>query len=578
MESMVTERVPGATDTTIYPYIRKIDLMSSNSYIISGPGQIAIIDPGGQEQQMDHLEEVISLLQDEQRRPVVVYLTHVHLDHWIQMRQDGHGTRLQDAFLAVQENGAEALEKGDDLMTLSGLLGRSMKRVPVDFRLLTKLDKLLGVGSSFDLKGQALDTAIKSREIAEGIIMHSQVVPLGGDDILEIYHTPGHSPDSISLRIGALLIVGDIFFAPNPGMAGAYGWSRRDLMDSIRKVLWILENENVTICCSGHGRTIDAETARKTLAVMYSDASSLKDLEEINPRWARCTADYAQDLVRELERLFTIIGGRLAFIAHVFGELQEEARAEELNCLLDPKALDELFIDFHGFAKDLKAGKKLDLELVHKAGQVVGKVESLFQRKRLGSVMDRYLLGRVGKLLSDYSITYRGYRPPYYVSIVDVNRLVLEMLKQLKSDPYEEEAILLAESEEEYLEALRARIAHVNLFEGVELAFCPDADMPVARMDRERFQDTFRDILERFAVTGTKKINIATDLSDGWALMRIACSGQPGRHPLDQALGFFERNLALCGGLLHIYQSEEGPAAEIEFSAMSEDGSGSETR
>lgn len=576
MESMVSQHVAGTTDTAIYPYIRKIDIMSSNSYIISGPGQIALVDPGGQEPQMDLIVEEIARLQDEQRRPVVVYLTHVHLDHWVQMKQDGQKTRLQDAFLAVQENGAEALVKGDALMTLSGLLGRSMRSIPVDFRLLTRLDKLLCAGSSFDLKGQALETLIKSREIAEGVVMHSQVVPLGGDDFLEIYHTPGHSPDSISMRAGTHLLVGDLFFAPNPGMAGAYGWSRQDLMDSIRKVLWILENEKISLCCSGHGRAIDVETAKKTLAVMYSDASSLKDLEEINPQWARRTAGYAEDLVRELERLFTIIGGRLDFIAHVFGELQEEAKAKELECLLDPRAIDELFIDFRGFARDLKAGSKLDIELVHKAGQVVGRVERLFERKRLGSVMDRSLLDRVGKLLSDYSVTYRGYRPPYYVSLVDVNRLVLETLEQLKSDPCDDESILLAESEEEYLEALKARIAHINLFEGVELAFSPDASTPVARMDRDRFQDTFRDILERFAVRGTKRIKIDTDLSEGWALVRIACSGQSGLHPLDQALGFFERNLALCGGLLQISQSKEGPAAEIEFSAMDEEGLASE--
>lgn len=570
MQPMVSQHLPGTKDAAIFPYIRKIDLMSSNSYIVSGPGQIALIDPGGQGHQMDLLEKEISHLQDELHRPVVVYLTHVHLDHWIQMKQNGQGKRLGGAFLAVQEHGAEALEKGDALMTLSGLLGRPMRRVPVDFRLLTRQDKLLGVGSSFDLRGRALDSAINSREIAEGLFMHSQVLNLGGEDVLEIYHTPGHSPDSVCLRAGSLLLVGDLFFAPNPGMAGAHGWSRHDLMDSIRKVLWILENESVSLCCSGHGRAIDAETAKKTLAVMYSDAASLKDLEEINPQWARHTAGYAQDLIRELERLFTIIGGRLAFIAHVFGELQEEAKAKELDRLLDPRAVDELFIDFRGFAEDLKAGRKLDLELVHKAGQVVGRVDSLFERKRLGSVMDRSLLGRVGRLLSDYSVTYRGYRPPYYVSLVDVNGLVRETLEQLKGSPLEEEAILLAENEEEYLEALKARIAHVNLFEELELAFSPGSDAPAARMDRERFQDTFRDILERFAVGGTRSIKIATDLCDGWVQMRITGNGQRGLHPLSPALGFLERNLALCGGLLQVYQSEEGPAAEIEFSALGE--------
>lgn len=569
LEHMRSQPVAGGRGVTICPYIRKIDLMSSNSYVLAGEDQIALIDPGGLVEQVDHLETEVSRLQNELYRPVMVYLTHVHMDHWAQLKRGGDHGALDNAALAVHAAGADALEKKDSKVTLAGLLGRSMIKVPVELKLLSPWDLAIGGERHFSLGEFTFDYAMRSQTIAEGLELHSQVVPLGRGDHLEIYHTPGHSPDSICMQVGSLLFVGDLFFAPNPGMAGAYGWSHKDLLDSIQKVLWILENKNVLYCCGGHGRPIDAWTARKTLEVMYNDAASLQGLEEITPEWARRTAAYAGDLMRELERLFTIISGRLTFIAHVLSELEEISEAEKAEALLDPQILDGLFSDFQRFALDLHQGKRLDLELVHKAGQTVGKLDKLFDGNKLGSFIDQSLLGRAGRLLSDYSATYRGFRPPYYVSYEDVNRIVEEILEQMKHSPYDEEAILLAESEEDYLRALKARIAHVNIFEKMGLSFEPDSKRPFAHMDKERFCDCLVDIFERFAGAGAKEMKVTTSLNDDWVL--VCVEGEASSHPISRSERFFERSLALCGGLVQTSTTEKRCRVEIEFSAMGEE-------
>ena len=571
MEPMGSQSVPGTRNVTIYPYLRKIDLMSSNSYLLSCPRQIALIDPGGMESQINSLEEEIQILQDELPRPVVVYLTHVHIDHWHQLRQCKPSTQLSKAFLAVQECGAEALEKNDTQMTLCALLDRPMSTVPVDIRLLSHLDKTLLGGNSLDLNGWGFDYFTRSRRIAEDVVLHSQIVPLGDADLLEIYHTPGHSPDSVSIRAGSLLFVGDVFFASNPGMAGVYGWSQKDLMQTILKILWILENEKILICGSGHGKPIDAKTAHKTLELMYTDAASLKDLEEITPHWARRTSYYAQDIMSELERTFTIIAGRLAYISHMLGELEEETEAIELDCLLDIQYMDELFVDFHVFARELHDGKKLDIEMVHKTGQVVGRLEKLFAKRKLESVLDQSLLDRAGRLLSDYAATYRGFRPPYIVSRVDVNRLIDVVLEKLLHNPYEEEAIMQAESVEDFRLALKARIAHVNIFEDVNLAFLPGSGKAFARMDQERFADVLIDMLERFAGARMKEIEIATALNEEWLMVQITGRGECTCHPLSQSNRFFERSLALSGGLLQTSFEADRSSVEIEFAAFPED-------
>jgi hypothetical protein len=154
---------------------------------------------------------------------------------------------------------------------------------------------------------------------------------------------------------------------------------------------------------------------------------------------------------------------------------------------------------------------------------------------------------------------------------VNVNGLIGEILEQVKHQPYDEEAILQAEGIEDYLKALKARIAHVNLFEGVELAFRPDSKNPFARMDRERFGDILIDIMERFVGAGFRELKISTALNEDWTLVRIAGRGPASCHPLERADRFFERNLALCGGLLQAILEEDGPSVEIELSALGEE-------
>lgn len=571
LEPMASQPVSGTKGINIYPYIRKIDLMSSNSYILSGDDQIALVDPGGLNEQIENLDTEILRLQEELLRPVVVYLTHVHLDHWIQLKESRTSRALGEASLAVQEAGARCLEAGDSNITLAGLLGRQMISSPVQIKLLSALDEMINGEHCFDIGKRSIDYSTHFRNV-EGLELHSQSVPIGKDDQLEIFHTPGHSPDSICLCIGSLLIMGDLFFAPNPGMAGAFGWSKQDFMESIQKVLWILDNKKILYCLSGHGRPIDTETAKKTLKVMYRDAAALDGIGEISPEWARRTSAYAHDLMVELERIFTIIAGRLAFIAHMLSELEEKAEAEEIISLLSAEQIDGMFSDFQGFAMELHEGKKLDWEMVHKTGQIVGKLDRLFEKKKLGSVIDQSLLRRAGRILSDYSVTYRGYRPPYYVEYVDVNKLIGDIIEQVRHDPHDDTAILDAESEEDYLLALKARIAHVNLFEDISFDFKPDKKTPSVNMDRERFSDSVIDILERFVAVGVEGIKIRTALNDGWIAVNIAGEGNARHNPAGgRSQRYFERNLSLCGALMQASPEGESPNIEIEFYSLTDD-------
>ena len=427
IQSKTLSPVRGTRRTEIIPHIRKIDLMSSNSYILSGENQIALIDPGALDEQWDILTDRMLDLIEEKERPVVIYLTHVHLDHCFQLRRCREDRRLGRLVVAVQEKGAEALEAQDGRLTLAGLLGKDLFSFRSDVRLLSNEDILMKGVKKLELECTPFSYFTTATKMAGDQDLISQQVSLGGGDLLEIYPLPGHSPDSICLKAGSILFLGDLFFAPNPGTAGAYGWSQPDLLASIERVLWILDQKEINLCCPGHGRAIDADQARRTLRSMYRDVLSLSGLEEINPLWARNTAAYAEDLMTELERLFIIITGRLAYTSYVLSAIEESGEAKRLQSLIDVAEIEKLFGKFHRFVLELRSGRKLNWELVHKAGQMVGKLEQVLENGTLRLVVNQSLIQRARRILNDYSIAYRGFRPTFYASSFDINAHLKEI-------------------------------------------------------------------------------------------------------------------------------------------------------
>ena len=74
-------------------------------------------------------------------------------------------------------------------------------------------------------------------------------------DILQVLHTPGHSPGSISLycKEQGFVISGDVLFHQSIGRTDLPGGNHETLIQSIKEQLLILPNE--TVVHSGHGRS-----------------------------------------------------------------------------------------------------------------------------------------------------------------------------------------------------------------------------------------------------------------------------------------------------------------------------------
>jgi len=502
--------LPGLPGASLYPFLRKVDITSSNSYLISFTDAIVVIDPGAVPDQAECILKEVKRLQLEQWRPVIICLTHVHVDHCKSALNYPGFCLLPGRLLAAQKQGAIALEGQDRKATIADIMQQDLVAVRVDIHLLDGDEVKEGTSRIFTTSGKPLTILDKPVIMDGGQVFLRQILTLDNGDEIEVYHTPGHSPDSICIRVGKTLFIGDLLFATAPGIAGITGWDRQELGFTIEKILCLLSRGGIDTCLPGHGRPLDVSTTIRILEAMQKEAEQLDGIEAINPEWVRETSLFAQSLMGEVDRLFTIIAGRLVYVSHVLEELEERGEALRMEKLIDTSLVDELLTDFNGFSRDFHAGNKPDIHLALKAGQISAKLERLFHKEDLRTVLDYSLIRRISRLLEDYNVTIRGFRPLSNIEVTDLSIAVGDIVSARATPPYHDDDIILAEDEEAFARALALRIAWVNPFQRVEFEYSPALSIPLALMDRERFEDTAILILEKLAVAGVSRVRMAT--------------------------------------------------------------------
>lgn len=564
MENLVWQPLPGAGGVRIYPCMRKVDIISSNSYIVEAPGIIVVVDPGGLPEQADILLREIDRLLVVKPRPVLICLTHVHLDHCSQLLHHPGFGKIPRRVVAVQDYGAKALETGDRAATIADLLRQEVHTLTADIRLLPPDGEEANLSEEAPPLGMPRITSLDPLQCGEGVTLRRQYLPLHGETVIEFIHTPGHSPDSICIRIGEVLFIGDLLFATAPGIAGLKGWDLCALNETISGISELLGGGEISVCLPGHGRPLDIPATLHTLQALKKEAGRLDGIETINPEWVKETAAYAGDLMDEVDRLFTIISGRLVYVAHVLDELEESGEAERLLGLIDGNLVEELLSDFNRFSLDFHSGQVLEIHLALKANQITQKLNRVFQGEMLGSVLDLSLVRRVERLLEDYTITFRGFRPRVDLRATDLSIATGEVIAAISTPPYQEEGIIEAESEEEFARALALRIAYVNPFENLDFGYSAGKDIPLALLDRERFGDILLYLMEKISVAGVNGLSLATGSRGGrvWTELTVPCSllcmGEKMKH-------FLGRSCRLSGGTCILDETGGGTRIRIEY-------------
>ncbi len=182
-----------------------------NTYVITNEkGQCWIVDPGMYDKR--ETEQFISHINSQNLKPQAIINTHAHIDHIFGVQP------LIDKYnipFGLYELETEVLRMAAGSATVFGF---------DDFKQVPK--------PTFFIKTGTLQL---------------------GDDVLQVFHTPGHSPGSISFYhpAGKWLISGDVLFSGSIGRTDLPGGNFETLIASIRTHLFTLPDE--TIVLSGHG-------------------------------------------------------------------------------------------------------------------------------------------------------------------------------------------------------------------------------------------------------------------------------------------------------------------------------------
>ncbi len=555
--------LPGVPGATIYPYIRKVDTISSNSYLIKSGDLVAVIDPGGLCDQADELHTAIRELPGDTAQPVLVLLTHAHIDHCRALMDHPFFRNPDHALIAVHGDGARALVSADSQLTQAALMGLEIVPVMAALRLFADPDNERCGGAQVPCgnTGPMIRLSTEYRNGEDGTRQARQILQTDKSGPVTLYHTPGHSPDSICIRAGSLLFIGDLMFAASPGVAGISGWDRLALIRSIDNVLALLNEGSITHCCPGHGKVLTCAEAARVLEGVKKDAAALDGIGELNPARARETALYAEGLMDEVSEIFTIIAARLLYVSYVLEELEEAGEAGEVAGLIDADRIDNILADFQQFLIAHRTGSGMDIHLALKAGQIVQKLERMFAREQLELVLDTGYIRRAGRLLFDYTTVLRGFHQPRMLQKVEIAPHVADLIGKLKQGgASDEDLISSADDETAFARALVRKIARVPVFDNVICSCSLSSFDRLSEVDSAILSDVIRTFLEDITGSGTREISVrvsGSDLAVSIIIETPTSHGMPVFHEIRQR--FLTSECTRCGGQL-VWMTEANPA------------------
>jgi len=479
-------RFPGSKDLSFYPMIRRIDVISSNSYIIGSEDDLILVDPGSIPDQADTILSVISDL-PKNRQLTGILLTHTHMDHCHSLVS--HPDLSSFADLAYSHvSGVRALKTEDYGVTQATLLGKTL---------------------SPTLLGNSLFSA---NQESGRYGLPEETIQLSGGLEITAYHTPGHSPDCICYQLHDTLFIGDTLFASAPGIAGIIGYSRDDLLRSLKGLTSLIRGESINICFSGHGNPIPSTDAIRSIQLIAKQVEKLDGIETITPERMKETALFAEDLMAEIDETLTIISGRIAFVSHMLEELEEGASAGEISSVLDGAAVDDLLARYNSFAEEYRRGAHQPILLALNAANIAGKIEQLIDRGGLGAVIEPWLIEHLDELINDYMTLFRGFRP--VATLRDCHPAVLCRNIVDSLDPRHADQLLESASDEGFAAALALRMGRVQVVDEGTVTVSATDENTGAIMDPVRFERAALTLITRYAASGADEIAVTIKKPD----------------------------------------------------------------
>ena len=571
IEANVWQKVPGTPSVEIFPIIPRANCVSSNCYIFSAPDALVVVDPGASAEQTRQISRVLTDALMVSQRPILIFLTHCHQDH-----SQEAGLELPAAVEVkrfAHQAGVEAIKHRDRNLTTAYLYPWNPEICSARFEGILFASSPASEPAALELAdGRRFELYTEPIAMPDGTTLQRQWLSLGAGNRLEIYHTPGHSACSISLRVGSLLMLGDLPFAANPGVCGLDGWNHADFLQTLHKVDWLLEMPVISMCCPGHGYCVSAQSMREKLRLMEAEASNLTDVPLMDAERISGLKIYVDELLEETAALLTIFSGRLYTVSYCLSVLEEEDGAASRTLeSLDIDQIDRILSDFRRIAEAFNTSAMPEWTVVLKGVQVARSLQSVLSAEHVRQLLDFSLVDRAQRRLEDFLSLVRGLQFLQTEQPGAVNEIIAELVKRTKETTMMESADLMeaVDDDQSFLQALTRRLAAYSPLRDIEFEFAPAEQGTNANIGAERLDDILTNLMEGMAGMGVKHISIATHVASGQVEIRL--SSRERMDPIafgKRRLDLYNRTLGWLGGSLECIQHEGNAAFIIRLPAL----------
>lgn len=527
--------VPGTTHARIFPCIRKPDVTSSNVYVLTIGDYIVFFDTGASQEVMDTACDALSSCTCDREKPLIIIFGHAHYDHIYEGMVDRRFESFGKPVFLCHASGAKLLQSGDQRYTQADLVDLPIPPLHIDLPLFqTKNQQMESLGI---LPG--FQHMIKEIHVSDDISLLSEELFFPDKQSLMFWAVPGHSNDSVAIRIGSLLHVGDIPFALNPGVAGILGWDTTEFSKTLERLEWILANHEISVVCPGHGYVLSIEEFQKVLRTLKKTLDTLPDIALFDKGRVNLSMRHAMDLMDEAYKLFPIVAGRIMLLRYHLEELEEEETAQELEQAIPVDDIEFILDGFSAYYREFQERKFSELQLIIKALQTLQKIRSFLPGHSIDHLVDPSLVRRTTRLFSDLLSTMQGVIPTATLTACDPVQILNELiLKQNSCAISDDELLQSTDDASSFRKVLLSRLAEYQSRNEIGFTIRTPDSVHLMYADAERLSDIFSALSDYYRMYGAEIVSADILTKEDSVYIAITPIGQNWKPelPLSRAL------------------------------------------
>ena len=535
---LVNERwqdVPGTTHTRIFPCIRKPDVTSSNVYLLTIGDYIVFFDTGASQEVMDTVCDALSTCTCDREKPLIIIFGHAHYDHIYEGLVDRRFESFGKPVFVCHASGAGLLQSGDQRYTQADLVDLPIPPLQIDlplFRVKNQESERLRALPGFQHR-------IKEIHITDELLLLSEEICFPDGQSLTFWAVPGHSDDSVAIRIGHLLHVGDIPFALNPGVAGIVGWDTVEFSKTLQRLEWILKNQEISVVCPGHGYALSAPEFQKVLRTLKKSHENLPDVALFDKGRVNLSMRHAMDLMDEAYKLFPIVAGRIMLLRYHLEELEEYETAQELEQAVPVDEIEFILDGFTAYYREFQERKVSELQLIIKALQTLQKIRSFLPGHTIEHLVDPSLVRRTTKLFSDLLSTMQGVIPTATLTSCDPVQILNDLIVKQNSCAITDDELLLSTDDAiSFRKVLLSRLAEYQSRNDLRFSIRAPDSVQLIYADADRLSDIFSALTDYYRMYGADIVSVQILLKEDSVHIAITPIGKNWKPelPLSRAL------------------------------------------